>query len=386
MLVAKWPARECPPVTPLALMYPMHGQHKLSNEGYRTRDGHLIEWLGKFAHELGTHVDVLSRPEPFVLAPIQRIRGPIARGTAPVTTHTWKLPTLDRKRWWVRSATDYPTLDALGNAPAVVWNPFVASAPRLRNPFTDGRRVVMDLLDDWTIHYQFGSIKAEAERAYRRAFDMSTAVLANSEGTLELARRMGRSDAVLVTNGVDPERFSIAPRASGPLTIGYVGKIGKRLDASLLNDVCSGLPDLRFVFAGPFVDTDDSYRTLLSRFPNVELLGDVHYEKVPELMASFDLGWVPHAVGSGEVGGDVIKTYEYRATGLQVLTTPVIGAGRSLTAGVHIVPAGQQVQWLREATRGRDRLDRIPADIPTDLTWRHKAVYIADQLGLELAR
>lgn len=363
----------------------MHGQHKLSNEGYRTRDGHIIEWLGRFAAKSGSHIDVVSRPEPVVIAPLQRIRGPIAPGTVPNQTLTWRVPHPDRKRWWVRSAKAYPNIDGLEDAPAVVWNPFVAMAPSRRNPFNDNRRVVMDLLDDWTIHYQFVSIREQVELAYRRAFEASTAVWANSEGTLELARRLGRSDAELVTNGVDPERFAVAPAATGPLTIGYVGKIGKRLDALLLKDVCGSFPDVRFVFAGPFLDPNDQYRPLLSQYPNVELLGDVHYDDVPALMATFDLGWVPHAVGEGEVGGDVIKTYEYRATGLQVLTTPVIGAGRRLSEGVHVVPAHEQVDWIREAIRGHERLPRVTAEIPAEMTWAHKAHAIGRVLGIEQA-
>jgi glycosyltransferase involved in cell wall biosynthesis len=364
----------------------MHGQHKLSNEGYRTRDGHIIEWLGRLADGAGTYIDVVSRPEPILIAPLQRLRGPVAVGTVPTKTLTWRIPNLDRKRWWMRSADAYPKIDAFGAAPAIAWNPFLATAPPNRSPFSGGRTVVMDLLDDWTIHYGFASIRDEAEYAYRRAFEVSDVVIANSEGTLDLAHRLGRSDAELVTNGVDPERFAVAPCAKGPLTIGYVGKIGQRLDAQLLRDVCSSFSGVRFVFAGPFLDPGDKYRALLSNFPNVELLGDVHYDELPALMATFDLGWVPHAVGKGEVGGDVLKTYEYRASSLQVLTTPVRGAGRTLTEGVHIVPASEQVAWLHEAVRGRERLDRIPADIPVESTWSYKAQFVANALGLKLAR
>jgi glycosyltransferase involved in cell wall biosynthesis len=373
-------------MTPAALAYPMHGQHKLSNEGYRTRDGHIIEWLGRFSAAAGSHIDVISRPEPVMLAAFRRVRGSVAAGTVPLQTQTWRVPNIDPKHWWVRSAGAYPKVAPFGGAPAVTWNPFTATAPANRNPFNGDRTVVLDLLDDWTIHYGFASIRKDVERAYQRAFEASSAVFANSEGTLALAHRFGRSDARLMTNGVDSERFGLEPNARGPLTIGYVGKIGKRLDAQLMSDVCQAFPDLRFVFAGPFLDPHDTYRPLLSRYPNVELLGDVHYDDVPALMATFDLGWVPHAVGDGEVGGDVIKTYEYRATGLQVLTTPVIGAGRALTEGVHIVQASEQVEWLREAVSGRERLDRVPANIPAELTWRHKAQCIAQALGFEVAR
>lgn len=369
-------------MTGIALAYPMHGQHKLSNEGYRTRDGHIIEWLGRFAAADDSYINVVSRPEPAVLAPIRRVRGTVAAGTRPVQTLTWEFPNRARDRWWIRSIRSYPTVDSFGNIPAVTWNPFISVAPIVRNPFSHGRTVVLDLLDDWTIHYNFASIRPEVEQAYGRAFELSKFVFANSEGTLELARRFGRADAELLTNGVDPERFTTAPNASGPVTIGYVGKIGARLNEKLISEVCRALPDLKFIFAGPFVDRPERFHKLLGSIPNIEILGDVHYDDVPALMATFDMGWVPHAVGEGEVGGDIIKTYEYRATGLQVLTTPVIGAGRTLTEGVHVVRAEEQASWLREATRGRERLERFPPDIPKDLTWRHKALRFAQALGL----
>ncbi len=48
--------------TKVALMaFPMHGQHKLSREGYRTRDGHFIEWFGRLLSDSGSTA-VISRP------------------------------------------------------------------------------------------------------------------------------------------------------------------------------------------------------------------------------------------------------------------------------------------------------------------------------------
>ena len=370
-----------------ALAYPMHGQHKLSNEGYRTRDGHIIEWLGRQANGSQASIKVVSRPEPWIMAPSRRIRGKVAPGTTPVSTWTWRLPNVrDPRYWWVTSAGDYPRLGDIGRAPAVVWNPLVALAPPGRNPFKAKSVVVLDLLDDWTIHHAFESIRDEVELAYRMAFAASQAVFANSEGTLRLAHRFGRPDAVLMPNGVDPERFAVSSSARGPVTIGYVGKIGRRLDAGLIDKVCRAFPQLRFVFAGPFLERRDSYKLMLSKLPNVEILGDVRYEDVPALMATFDLGWVPHSVGDDEVGGDAIKTYEYRAAGLQVLTTPIIGAGRTLTEGVHVVPRSEQVAWIKETIVGHERIARMPSEIPLEFTWRYKARQISHLLGMQSLR
>ncbi|MCK5757085.1 MAG: glycosyltransferase [Mycobacterium sp.] len=364
----------------------MHGQYKLSNEGYRTRDGHIIEWLGRWAAAANSYVEIVSRPEPAVLAVQRRVRGKVAVGTRPHQTYTWRAPRLDPKHWWVRSARAYPRVDGHTDVPVIAWNPFAATASGPSNPFTAHRVVAFDLLDDWTIHHQFVSIRDEVDSAYGRAFEASDYVFANSEATLDLAKRYGRPDAVLMPNGVDPERFSEKSAAHGPITVGYIGKIGQRLDSGLITSVCSAFPDVQFVFAGHFPDTHDTYRKLLHSLPNVQVLGDVHYEDIPALLSTFDLGWVPHSVGEGEVGGDAIKIYEYRAAGLQVLTTPILGAGRTLRQGVHVVPASEHADWIKEAVRGHDRLPRVPADIPDSMTWKYKAGRIAEVLNLKSER
>ncbi len=352
------------------LAFPMHGQRKLASEGYRTRDGHLIEWFPRLT---GGKVVVVSRPEPFPLA-TRYPRDAVAEGTQAVDTDVWRLPRpTDLKRWWVTSARRYPLVEVDG--PTVVWNPFVFTAP---SELLGDRRVAFDLLDDWTVHHAFASIRDDVARAYRQAFERADVVFANSEATLALAERHGRSDAVLMPNGCDPERFTPVSRAEGPLTVGYIGKIGKRVDAQLIAQVAGELPDWSFVLAGPVLDR--GYRSL-GRIPNVTLLGDVPYPRIPELLTTFDIGWVPHRVGTGEVGGDAIKIYEYHAAGLPVVTTPIIGAGRRGLGGVDVVAPGEHVAALTRIAAGRGRVPRVEPSLPAEATWGWKAGEMLRRLG-----
>lgn len=359
----------------------MHGQTKLLKEGYRTRDGHLIEWMGRLRESVGP-VTVVSRPEPQLLRPLVRVpkgQQP-AHNTVSLDLHSWALPNIfDRRRWWLQSSSSYrlPQLDA--QTPIVVWNPLVAVSNIWERIVDHPGKLLVDLLDDWSIHFAFNSIRPQVEVAYSKLFQRADIVTANAEGTLSLAHRFGRDDAVLMTNGCDPERFSPQSRADGPITIGYVGKIGKRVDLSLICEAAERLPHLRFVFAGPILDA--GYRSRMSAFNNVELLGDVHYEKVPELLQTFDIGWVPHNVGEYEVGGDVLKTYEYRAANLPVLSTPVAGAGGRKLESVYVVPAQDHVTWLESKTDGETRVAREAGAIPTQHTWRSKAEYILERLS-----
>lgn len=238
----------------------------------------------------------------------------------------------------------------------------------------------LDLLDDWTVHRGFQCIWSEAEEAYERLFSVAHSVSANSEGTLALAERFGRGDALLLPNGVDPERFSSVPLAQGPITVGYVGKIGRRLDSNLIATTIKAFPSVKFVFAGPVLER--GYVDEVAKLPNVHMLGDVHYSSVPDLLSTFDIGWVPHDVENGQVGGDAIKIYEYRASGLPVVTTPIIGTRERPIDGVRVVNAIEQLDCLKELVSGVERVPREPMTIPPSMTWENKAQRILNSLML----
>lgn len=361
--------------------FPMHGQHKLSHEGYRTRDGHLIEWFGRLAADHG-HVAVLSRPEPWPLAARYSVRGGhIAENTRSYPAISMRMPSLkDRRSWWVQSRNAYRGFVNETPTPVITWNPFVSLSNRWEAIVSAGQPIVFDLLDDWTIHYAFESIRPQVREAYRRVFESASAVTANSEATLELAKSYGRNDSTLLANGCDPDNFRTATLASGPLTVGYVGKIGRRVDLDLVTTAARNLPDVRFVFAGPILDRE--YEKPLREMDNIKLLGDVNYAKVPELLQTFDIGWVPHRVGEGEVGGDVIKTYEYRAAWLPVLTTPVLGSDKRGLNAVTTLTADQHSEWIKAHASAGSRVPRVPGEIPGESTWEGKARFLMTKMGL----
>jgi hypothetical protein len=147
----------------------------------------------------------------------------------------------------------------------------------------------------------------------------------------------------------------------------------------LIHRTALELPAVSFVFAGPILER--SYGSLLESLPNVRALGDVPYSAIPELLTTFDIGWVPHGVEHGQVGGDAIKIYEYRSAGLPVLTTPIIGTVERPMPEVHVRDAPDHANVLRTLIAGRDRVPRVLSDIDPALTWRSKAAFILGELG-----
>lgn len=353
---------------------PMHGESKLRREGLRTRDGHILEWISTLRPS--TQVLLYSRPEPWPRVSISRFRGQgLPRGWQCVSPQPIALPPLlDWRRWWVKSNRYARPLPKQFGA-AVVWNP-TARPPQ----GTRGGRILFDLLDNWLIHPSFASIRAEVTRGYKEWFELADVVVANSEGTLELAHSLGRTDAVMLPNGCDPERFSSEHRPGERFTLGYGGKLSERLDLELVEECAERAPEAVFEFVGPAMSR--YVRRALGRLPNVRCVGDVPYPRYPQTFVGWDAAWAPHRLGAGEIGGDLIKLYEYRAAGLPTISTRVIGWERALP-GVRALPRSEIPAALEAlSAQGPGSIERDPVDVPPEHTWQAKAEQVLKHLHM----
>ena len=108
--------------------------------------------------------------------------------------------------------------------------------------------------------------------------------------------------------------------------IGYAGKLGLRIDVSLILRLADTLRSGNIVLAGPTM-SPRWIRPLLSH-PRVRLVGDLHYSLLPDFLAAIDVGIVPHRVGAMENSGDPTKVYEYLAAGRPVISTAIGGIER----------------------------------------------------------
>lgn len=363
---------------------PMHGEVKLRNEGYRTRDGHILEWIERLNPTLG--VTVRSRPEPFPRLTLARRHGRTNSDWDWESPEPFTIPSpRARRKWWVRSLK-FESTDPVEVRAALIWNPIAGA--HLLGSVIKADRVVVDLLDDWSVHVAFQPIRNDVERAYRRVFELADAITANSEGTVALAAKFGRT-AELITNGCDPDRFEEAGDQrdlNGPPVVGYVGKLSERLDVDLIERTASSLPNVRFEVSGPFVAASRKTVSMiraLDRLPNVKLAGNVPYDELPAMIAGWDIGWVPHRLGEGEVGGDVMKIYEYRAAGLPTVITPIIGSERKLSGVTVAADAERTVAALAgilESNRPH-RPARIPISFDPTMTWEDKSTRMLRLLG-----
>lgn len=368
--------------------YPFHDWNKGVREGFRTRDGHILQQLG---HR--SDVDpliVINRPRPR----IERWLRQDASATDPLATQdfagararihqvgarTYAVdidtsdvvgPVRGARDWWFDVFAREPVvsairwalaeLNALGS-PALAWTPTVAPALLGTVP----SRFVFDSLDNWLIHPVLRRSAPRARAAYAALLPAATTVFVAAPRSAEVLRQW-RTDIRVLPNGVDSDVFR-APTSrpsdlpAGPV-VGYAGKLAERIHTELVVEVANQMPQLQFVFVGPVLDRR-AVRALRHQ-SNIHVLGDRHYRELPAYVQRFDVAWIPHRVGEGETGGDPIKLYEYWAARKPVVSTPIDGMQR-WSASLSLV--SDSIEACRAI---RDMLaDPVVPPVPPDREW-----------------
>lgn len=197
----------------------------------------------------------------------------------------------------------------------------------------------------------------------------SNLIICVSEGVRQsLENRLGvLPHAHVITNGCDyaffaqPAEPHEAIRGLPQPRALYQGNVSQKVDFELLLYTTGALQDVTFVFAG--ASTFDSavgesnqrkWNALLAR-PNVQYLGQLPPQELPALMSGCDVGLIPFVQEDWIVKpGFPLKTFEYLAVGLPVVSTPLdnLHAFRSL---IYFASTPDQfVEGIREAVKGAD--------------------------------
>ncbi len=134
--------------------------------------------------------------------------------------------------------------------------------------------------------------------------------------------------SLCVANGVDVAHFSQAQELPedyrnipAPRAV-YIGTIAQWFDEELIAKAARFCPGVSFVIIGPGAQTLEKLRDI----DNVYLLGSKPYAQVPAYMQHAHVGLIPFQTKGIEAFVDDInplKLYEYMATGLPVVSTPI---------------------------------------------------------------
>lgn len=102
--------------------------------------------------------------------------------------------------------------------------------------------------------------------------------------------------------------------------LGFYGVIDTRLDAALVARLADAHPDWQLVMAGPVAGIDPA---MLPRRPNIHWLGLQPYERLPHLLAGWDVALLPYVLNASTRSMCPGQTLEYMAGEKPVVSTAV---------------------------------------------------------------
>ncbi len=182
-----------------------------------------------------------------------------------------------------------------------------------------GWRVVYDCMDEWKSFPGISSALLASEEDLVKQADLVT--VSGARLFNKWRDRGGRVQ--LVRNAVDFNFYTSAPRekllADLPRPVaGYIGAIASWFDVDLLRRVATRCPQVTFVLIGGVFDVDVS---ALRSLPNVHLLGQQPYDRMPSYLEAFDVCLIPFVVDETTAATDPVKFYEYVSLGKPVVAT-----------------------------------------------------------------
>lgn len=180
------------------------------------------------------------------------------------------------------------------------------------------QRSLYDVMDDMPQFYKGVSSQWMA-RAHAQLLETCGTVWCSSSTLKQSASTLGRMDCVQVGNaGPGSPLMGTGGRTRGtPWVAGYVGTLGPWFDWKGLSDWAVQLPHVRFEVVGAL-----SAEIPASLPLNVKLMGPWPHQKVMKAMQTdWDVGLIPFKITTLTHAVDPVKYYEYRQSGLPVLSS-----------------------------------------------------------------
>ncbi len=244
-----------------------------------------------------------------------------------------------------------------------------------------GWRVVYDCMDEWDT---FPNISREVVKAEMKLVKNCDLIAVTARRLFEKWRYFDRP-LVLAQNAVDDDFYLQHFRPNSlledvpPPIIGYYGAIADWFDVELMTEVAKRRPRYTFVLIGGVFDTDVS---ALEALPNVRMLGQQPYEKMPLYLYRFDACIIPFKINAVTEATDPVKLYEYLIGGKPVVTValPELDPCRDL---VYIARKMEDfVARLDEAVAERDAdIEARRREFARQNTWRNRYERLSEAIA-----
>lgn len=229
--------------------------------------------------------------------------------------HTSEVEVLDRILW-----KNFP---GVGTAFHWIYKP--DQAERLGS-----RPYIYEVYDDYTLDFSTGvphpgvaELERETIRAARHVFFTSP--------PLQQRKQQAEVKSSLVGNGVNYPVFAkyrtYDGTRSGRPVAGYLGNLSDFFDWHLMQAVCEAMPGIDFVFHGQIeahrLGERESIYQAMRALSNVRFSGRVSRVLGASSIARYDVALIPFVVNEAIDAVNPLKLWEYLATGLPVVSTPM---------------------------------------------------------------
>lgn len=272
------------------------------------------------------------------------------------------------------------------------WEPaaVVSAMPLARFPRGVAGAKVLYVTDDWLEGSPLMGISRAAVRSVLKSnlaqADGVAAVSGelldrlaglNPAGAPGLPTSAGRTACAVIPNGC-PEPAGAMPPVPRELVACLVGTLNERLDLDVLEAVrASGV---KLVVIGPRADRSPSFGLRLDVFlnaENVRWMGQLAAEQLPSQLSTFGAGITPYADSSFNRASFPLKTLEYLAAGLAVVSTDMPSARWLNTNLISLHTAPQEFALAVKAALARrndGEGELLRKEFAAGHTWAARAV------------
>ena len=285
-----------------------------------------------------------------------------------------------RRGWWIDGykRIERRLMEELKKQLYIVYSDNPYAVELLKMLKGEGCYIYFDVMDNFAIHPSLHSEEREcALKSYTDIMRFADIVSANSLQTCDYMEQKTGRRPVLIKNGVFPNNeiansksieciSSIREQKKGyRKCVGYIGKLGLRIDADLIDKLSDGCKDVLFVIVGPYLKGQFS-KKLMNLIQNKKNI--VHIEGIPSayvysVLDEFDILMIPHATGKAENGGDPLKLYQYMTRRKPIITTPILGVDEFSD---YITISDDPNEWI-EFINGSGNIKK--SSIPETINW-----------------
>lgn len=264
----------------------------------------------------------------------------------------------------------------------------VVAFPLARFPAGTGGRRVLYVTDDWL---EGSALMGFSRKAVKRALvdNMAAAhiIATVSEYLLRglpAARGgpQGQTFAVIPNGCLEPGHPPTLPTRHA--TAGLVGQLNERLDLDVLEAVQA--TGVSITVIGPRADRSPLFKRRLDRFlaaENVEWLGRLQPDDLAARLVHFGVGLTPYADSTFNRASFPLKTLEYLAAGVPVVSTDIPSARwlNSEHVAVSTSPGAFAQNVLAAVSQAQDTArSRLRRDFAAEHSWTTRANHLMDLL------